>query len=90
MSGPSAPLQVWDRNVGVLASGTFLVAREVPRLLKRQGSGGSIVLVGSKNALAASGGASAYSGRSTASKRAARSTGNILNVDAGNAAAFPR
>ncbi len=50
----------WDRNMGVLAKGAFLVAREAFRILKVQGLGGSFVTVGSKNALAASAGASAY------------------------------
>jgi NAD(P)-dependent dehydrogenase (short-subunit alcohol dehydrogenase family) len=154
----------------VLATGYFLVAREAFRLMKRQALGGSIVFIGSKNALAASPNASAYCtakaaelhlarclalegaaagirvnvvnpdavlrgsriwrgewaqqraaqyqigtedleavyrGRSLlkrsvypediaeavaffASERSAKSTGNIINVDAGNAAAFTR
>src|SRR5262249_53575755 len=40
--------------------GYFLVAREGFRLMKRQGIGGSMVFIGSKNAIAASPGASAY------------------------------
>lgn len=53
-------LDLWRRNIDVLATGYFLVARTGYRLLKAQGRGGSIVFVGSKNALAASAGASAY------------------------------
>jgi rhamnulose-1-phosphate aldolase/alcohol dehydrogenase len=53
-------LQLWRKNIDVLATGYFLVARTGYRLLKAQGRGGSIVFVGSKNALAASAGASAY------------------------------
>jgi NAD(P)-dependent dehydrogenase (short-subunit alcohol dehydrogenase family) len=53
-------LEVWDRNVSVLATGYFLVSREAFRLFRRQGRGGSVVFVGSKNALVASAGASAY------------------------------
>jgi rhamnulose-1-phosphate aldolase/alcohol dehydrogenase len=53
-------LALWKRNVDILATGYFLVAREAVRLLKAQGLGGSIVFIGSKNALAASPGASAY------------------------------
>jgi rhamnulose-1-phosphate aldolase/alcohol dehydrogenase len=53
-------LDLWQRNIDVLATGYFLVARTGYRLLKAQGRGGSIVFVGSKNALAASAGASAY------------------------------
>jgi rhamnulose-1-phosphate aldolase/alcohol dehydrogenase len=53
-------LDLWRKNIDVLATGYFLVARTGYRLLKAQGRGGSIVFVGSKNALAASAGASAY------------------------------
>jgi rhamnulose-1-phosphate aldolase/alcohol dehydrogenase len=53
-------LELWRKNIDVLATGYFLVARTGYRLLKEQGRGGSIVFVGSKNALAASAGASAY------------------------------
>lgn len=53
-------LALWNRNMDILATGYFLVAREAFRLMDAQGSGGAIVFVGSKNALAASGGASAY------------------------------
>jgi rhamnulose-1-phosphate aldolase/alcohol dehydrogenase len=163
-------LAVWQKNMDVLATGYFLVAREAFRLMKRQALGGSIVFIGSKNALSASPNASAYCtakaaelhlarclalegaaegirvnvvnpdavlrgsriwqgewaqqraahyrigteeleavyrGRSLlkrsvypediaeavaffASERSAKSTGNIINVDAGNAAAFTR
>lgn len=53
-------LATWQRNVDILATGYFLVAREGYALMKRQARGGSIVFVGSKNALVASAGASAY------------------------------
>jgi rhamnulose-1-phosphate aldolase/alcohol dehydrogenase len=53
-------LAVWRRNMDILATGYFLVAREGFSLMKRQGRGGSIVFVGSKNALVASSGAAAY------------------------------
>jgi NAD(P)-dependent dehydrogenase (short-subunit alcohol dehydrogenase family) len=65
-------LETWNRNVGVLATGYFLVSREAFRVLKRQGRGGSIVFVGSKNALVASPGASAYSAAKAASLHLAR------------------
>ena len=163
-------LELWRRNIDILATGYFLVSRTAVQLFKRQDMGGSIIFIGSKNALAASAGASAYStakaselhlarclalegapfgirvnvvnpdavlrgsriwqgewaeqraqqyGKSTeeleavyrdrsllkrsvypedvaeavayfASERSGKSTGNILNVDAGNAAAFTR
>ena len=53
-------LATWQRNLDILATGYFLVARQAFVLLKAQGIGGSIVFIGSKNALAASPGASAY------------------------------
>jgi rhamnulose-1-phosphate aldolase/alcohol dehydrogenase len=53
-------LDLWNRNIGILATGYFLVGRDAFSLLKRQGLGGSIVFVGSKNALVASAGAAAY------------------------------
>ncbi len=53
-------LAMWDRNMAILSTGYFLVAREAFRVLKAQGIGGSMVFVASKNGLAASPGASAY------------------------------
>jgi rhamnulose-1-phosphate aldolase/alcohol dehydrogenase len=53
-------LSMWQRNMDILSTGYFLVAREAFRLMKRQKLGGSIVFVASKNGLAASPGAAAY------------------------------
>jgi rhamnulose-1-phosphate aldolase/alcohol dehydrogenase len=53
-------LALWRRNIDILATGYFLISRRCVQLLKAQGLGGSIVFIGSKNALAASPGASAY------------------------------
>src|SRR5229473_2186110 len=53
-------LALWQKNMDVLATGYFLVAREAFRLMQRQQCGGAIVFVASKNGLAASPGASAY------------------------------
>ena len=53
-------LALWQKNIDVLATGYFLVAREGFRLMLAQGIGGSVVFVASKNGLAASPGASAY------------------------------
>ncbi|KTQ97736.1 short-chain dehydrogenase [Aureimonas ureilytica] len=53
-------LEVWNRNIDILATGYFLVSREAFRLFRRQKLGGSIVFIASKNGLAASAGASAY------------------------------
>ena len=61
----SAPLEdtdlaLWNRNIAILATGYFLVTRAAFRLMKRQGLGGAIVFVASKNGLAASPNAAAY------------------------------
>lgn len=53
-------LSLWSRNMDILATGYFLVARQAFRLLKRQKIGGAIVFIASKNGLAASPNASAY------------------------------
>ncbi|MBV9289240.1 MAG: bifunctional rhamnulose-1-phosphate aldolase/short-chain dehydrogenase [Hyphomicrobiales bacterium] len=53
-------VELWNRNIAILATGYFLAAREGYRIMKNQGLGGSIVFIASKNALAASPGASAY------------------------------
>jgi rhamnulose-1-phosphate aldolase/alcohol dehydrogenase len=53
-------LALWRKNMEILSTGYFLVSREAVSLLKSQGLGGSIVFIGSKNALAASAGAAAY------------------------------
>lgn len=53
-------LEVWNRNIDILATGYFLVSREAFRLFRRQRLGGNVVFVASKNGLAASPGASAY------------------------------
>ena len=56
----------------MLARGYFLAAREVFRVLTEQGRGGSIVFVGSKNALVAGANASAYSSAKAAALHLAR------------------
>jgi len=53
-------LSLWNRNLGILATGYFLVSRQAFRLLKTQNTGGAIVFIASKNGLAASPNASAY------------------------------
>jgi rhamnulose-1-phosphate aldolase/alcohol dehydrogenase len=83
---------LWDRSLGVLATGYFLVSREAFSLMKRQGRGGSIVFVGSKNALVASAGASAYCAAKAAAVHLARCLAlegaehgiraNVVNPDA--------
>jgi rhamnulose-1-phosphate aldolase/alcohol dehydrogenase len=53
-------LATWQKNMDILSTGYFLISRQAFQLLKVQGLGGSIVFIGSKNALAASPGAAAY------------------------------
>jgi rhamnulose-1-phosphate aldolase/alcohol dehydrogenase len=62
----------WQRNMDILATGYFLVAREGFRLLRAQGRGGSLVFVGSKNSIGAGKGASAYSAAKAAEIHLAR------------------
>ncbi len=53
-------LELWNKNMDILSTGYFLVSRETFKVLRRQAVGGAIVFIASKNALAASPGASAY------------------------------
>ena len=85
-------LDLWNRNIGILATGYFLVSREAFKLLKAQGIGGSIVYVASKNGLAASPNASAYCAAKAAEIHLARCLAlegapsgirvNVVNPDA--------
>jgi rhamnulose-1-phosphate aldolase/alcohol dehydrogenase len=73
----SAPItetssELWDHNHDILARGYFLVAREAARTLLDQGIGGSIIFVGSKNSVAPSKGAAAYSAAKAAELHLAR------------------
>jgi rhamnulose-1-phosphate aldolase/alcohol dehydrogenase len=65
-------LELWNRNIAILATGYFLSARAGYRIMKDQGLGGSIVFIASKNALAASPGASAYCAAKAAEVHLAR------------------
>ena len=53
-------LEMWSKNIDILATGYFLVSREAFRLFRRQNIGGNVVFVASKNGLASSPNASAY------------------------------
>jgi rhamnulose-1-phosphate aldolase/alcohol dehydrogenase len=53
-------LELWNRNMDILSTGYFLVSREAFKTFRRQGIGGSVVFVASKNGLAASPNAAAY------------------------------
>ena len=82
---------LWRKNYDVLAEGYFLTARAAFPLLKQQ-RGGSIVFIGSKNALAATPNASAYASAKAASVHLARCLAlegagdgirvNVVNPDA--------
>ena len=65
-------LELWNRNISILATGYFLSARGGYRIMKDQGLGGAIVFIASKNALAASPGASAYCAAKAAEVHLAR------------------
>jgi rhamnulose-1-phosphate aldolase/alcohol dehydrogenase len=65
-------LAEWEQNYAVLARGYFLAAREAFRVLLKQGRGGSVVFVASKNALVAGANAAAYSSAKAASLHLAR------------------
>ena len=85
-------MATWQRTIDVLATGYFLVAREAFRVMKAQNRGGSIVFVGSKNALVASAGAAAYCTAKAAALHLARCLAvegaphgiraNVVNPDA--------
>lgn len=54
-------IELWDRNQNVLSKGYFLVAREAFKVLKRQGTGGALIFIASKNSLVGGKNATAYS-----------------------------
>ncbi|OGW89250.1 MAG: hypothetical protein A3A73_00365, partial [Omnitrophica bacterium RIFCSPLOWO2_01_FULL_50_24] len=72
-------LDDWQRSFAVNATGHFLVAREAVRLLKRQGTGGSLVFIASKNVLAPGKDFGAYSAAKAAEAQLAR----ILAIENG-------
>ncbi len=65
-------LDMFQRNMDILVTGYFLMAREAFRVMKTQGVGGSMVFVGSKNSVAAGKGAAAYSAAKAAEVHMAR------------------
>ncbi len=65
-------LKEWNLNMNVLATGYFLIAREAFALMKKQGIGGSMVFVGSKNSVYAGKNAAAYSTAKAAEAHLAR------------------
>lgn len=85
-------LALWNRNQSILATGYFLVGREAFRLMKRQRTGGNIVVVASKNGMVASNQATAYCAAKAAEIQLSRSfalegaplgiRSNVVNPDA--------
>jgi rhamnulose-1-phosphate aldolase/alcohol dehydrogenase len=65
-------LAMFQRNIDILVTGYFLMAREAFKVMKAQGIGGSMVFVGSKNSIAAGKGATAYSTAKAAELHMAR------------------
>ncbi|MDG2005310.1 MAG: bifunctional rhamnulose-1-phosphate aldolase/short-chain dehydrogenase [Novosphingobium sp.] len=95
----SAPIEettveLWNRNFDVLAQGYFLTAKHAWPLLKGMADQGgtSVVFIGSKNAVAAAAGASAYASAKAAANHLARCLAlegaphgirvNVVNPDA--------
>ncbi|MDE2041495.1 MAG: bifunctional rhamnulose-1-phosphate aldolase/short-chain dehydrogenase [Alphaproteobacteria bacterium] len=95
----SAPIEattmaLWNKNYDVLSTGYFLTAKHAWGLLKRMKAQGgtSMVFIGSKNAVAAASGASAYASAKAAANHLARCLAlegapegirvNIVNPDA--------
>jgi rhamnulose-1-phosphate aldolase/alcohol dehydrogenase len=65
-------LEVWNKQMAILGTGYFLVGREGFRVLKRQGCGGSMIYIASKNGMVASPGTSAYGAMKAAEIHLAR------------------
>ncbi len=85
-------LALWMRNQSILATGYFLVGREGFKLMKRQRTGGSIIVIASKNGMVASNQATAYCAAKAAEIQLSRSfalegaplaiRSNVVNPDA--------
>lgn len=83
-------VELWDKNYDVLTKGYFLTARSAFPLLKK--GAGALIFIGSKNALAATPGASAYASAKAAALHLARCLAlegapfgirvNVVNPDA--------
>ncbi|MBL8164171.1 MAG: bifunctional aldolase/short-chain dehydrogenase [Anaerolineae bacterium] len=66
-------LEMWQRNIDILVTGYFLMAREAFRVMKAQGIGGTMVFVASKNAVFPGKGSTAYNAAKAAEVHLARS-----------------
>ena len=72
-------LDTWRRSFQINATGHFLVARAALRLFERQGGGGNVVFVATKNALAPGASFGAYSAAKAAEVQLAR----VLAIEGG-------
>ena len=85
-------LAQWQRSLDINATGHFLVAREAVRVMRRQGLGGSLIFMGTKNVTAPGRDFGAYSASKAAEVQLARVLAiengehgirsNIINPDA--------
>ena len=65
-------LEMWNKNQSILSTGYFLVSREAFRLWRSQNTGGNLIMIASKNSLAAGKNAAAYSAAKAAELHLAR------------------
>ena len=65
-------LEMWNKNQSILSTGYFLVSREAFRLWRAQNTGGNLIMIASKNSLAAGKNAAAYSAAKAAELHLAR------------------
>ncbi|MBI4970643.1 MAG: bifunctional rhamnulose-1-phosphate aldolase/short-chain dehydrogenase [Candidatus Omnitrophica bacterium] len=65
-------LEQWEKNLAVNATGHFLVTREILRIMRPQGIGGSIIFITTKNVLAPGKDFGAYSSSKSAQAQLCR------------------
>jgi rhamnulose-1-phosphate aldolase/alcohol dehydrogenase len=65
-------LEMWNKNQSILSTGYFLVSREAFRLWRAQNLGGNLIMIASKNSIAAGKNAAAYSAAKAAELHLAR------------------
>jgi rhamnulose-1-phosphate aldolase/alcohol dehydrogenase len=65
-------LEMWNKNQSILSTGYFLVSREAFKLWRAQNLGGNLIMIASKNSIAAGKNAAAYSAAKAAELHLAR------------------
>jgi rhamnulose-1-phosphate aldolase/alcohol dehydrogenase len=65
-------LEMWNKNQSILSTGYFLVSREAFKLWRTQNMGGNLIMIASKNSIAAGKNAAAYSAAKAAELHLAR------------------